>query len=96
MICGLQIPAGPPFPEVVTEIGFPGNGHRPPPSSGCGVDKPGDWWRTACFNGGGSHGDAEQNILIGCDTVTIVPGQVPGWTPHKSPPSCATELPRWQ
>lgn len=78
MICGTQIPSGT-FPSKVLEIGFPGNGHNPP-ASGCSVDKPGDWWRTGCFNGGGSHGDSIQNVLVGCESTTIVPGQPVGAT----------------
>ena len=65
MICASQIPSGP-FPSKVVEVHLPGNGHFPADPN-CPTNKPGDWWRTSCFNGGGSHGDTEQNVLNGCD-----------------------------
>jgi len=80
MICAGQLPpydqAAHKFVETkVVEVGIPGNGHKPPPSNCIGPNKPGDWWRTACFNGGGSHGDTAMNILQGCENISIVPGQ---------------------
>jgi Flp pilus assembly protein TadG len=83
MICGAQVPAGPPFAAEVVPIGFPKNGHQPP--TGCTPNKPGSWWKTECVDGGGSHNDAEQAVLVGCDQVTIAPS-----TPGNPNPS--TEL----
>ena len=72
MICGTQVPDGPYPSTKVVEIGFPTGGHNPP-KGGCTPNKPGSWWKTMCFNGGGSHGDSYQNVLVGCDTVTLCP-----------------------
>lgn len=80
MICGAQIPTGT-FPSNVTPIGLPGNGHFPSDPNCLNPNKPGDWWRTTCFNGGGSHGDTYNNIISGCEDVSIVPGQTATHTP---------------
>lgn len=80
MVCGSQVPDGS-FPSKVVEVHLPGNGHFPEDPK-CPTRKPGDWWRTTCFNGGGSHGDTENNVLYGCDSVQIVPGQNASWTPE--------------
>ena len=77
-LCSTQIPNGP-YPSSVIEIGLPGNGHVP--TGGCTTNTAGDWWRMSCFNGGGSHGDTEQNVLTGCSDVQIVPGQPTSATP---------------
>jgi Flp pilus assembly protein TadG len=69
MICGAQVPAGPPFANEVVPLGFPTNGHKP--TAGCTPNKPGSWWKTLCVDGGGSHNDTEQAILVGCDKVSI-------------------------
>lgn len=72
MICGAEVPAQP-FANKVTQIYLPDGGHAPPAGGKCDVDKPGDWWKTMCFNGGGSHGDTVTNITDGCDQVTLAP-----------------------
>jgi hypothetical protein len=72
MICGAQVPAQP-FENKVVEIGLPGNGHKPAPGT-CGTDQPGDWWRTECPGGKGSHGETYNAVLSGCPLVSIVPG----------------------
>lgn len=83
MICGAQVPAGPPFAPLVVEIGFPGNGHKP--TKACTPNKPGEWWKTLCYKGKGSNPETEQAIRQGCDQVTIAPS-----TPGNPNPS--TEL----
>ncbi|WP_299923927.1 pilus assembly protein TadG-related protein [uncultured Nocardioides sp.] len=80
MVCGAQIPTGT-FPSNVTPVGLPGNGHIPSDPDCVNPNKPGDWWRTTCFNGGGSHGETYNNIINGCEEVTIVPGQTATHTP---------------
>ena len=89
MICGTQIPAQP-FENKVVELGFPGNGHKPP-AAGCTTDQSGDWWITRCYNGGGSKGDTIQNILAGCESVTLAPLPTPIPT---TPPMLGTALAR--
>lgn len=80
MICSGQIPSGA-MPSPVVAIGLPGNGHLPSDSNCANPNKPGDWWRTTCYNSGGAHGTTEQNVLLGCDSVEIVPAQDPTDTP---------------
>lgn len=80
MVCSAQIPSGG-LPSAVVAIGLPGNGHLPTDANCDNPNKPGDWWRTTCYNSGGAHGETEQNVLTGCDTVEIVPGQDPTDTP---------------
>ena len=80
MICGAQLPTGA-FPSNVIPIALPGNGHVSDDPNCVNPNKPGDWWRTTCFNGGGSHGDTYANIINGCEDVSIVPGQTASHTP---------------
>jgi Putative Flp pilus-assembly TadE/G-like len=79
MICGVQVPSEP-FQNKVIEIGFPGNGHKPPANGTCAVNQSGDWWITKCFNGGGSFGDTLLNVTKGCDSVTLAPPPPPATT----------------
>lgn len=82
MICSAQIPSGA-LPSQVVAIGLPGNGHLPSDSNCDNPNKPGDWWRSTCYGTGGAHGTTEQNVLMGCDSVEIVPDQDPTDTPSE-------------
>jgi Flp pilus assembly protein TadG len=77
MICGSEVPPGPPFAPKVTQVYMPDGGHSPPVAGACTPDKSGGWWKTSCYNAGGSHGDTVQNILTGCDQVTLAPLSTP-------------------
>ena len=89
MICGAEVPAGPPFENKVVGIYLPDGGHSPPAGGKCDVDKPGDWWKSMCFNGGGSHGDTVTNILNGCDQVSLAPLSSP---PPTTPAALGNQL----
>lgn len=79
MICGAEVPAGPPFPNKVVSVYLPDGGHAPPVAGSCNVNHPGDWWKTLCYNGKGAHGTTVDNILSGCDQVSLAP--LPSPTP---------------
>jgi hypothetical protein len=89
MICGAEVPTGPPFENKVVQVYLPDGGHSPPSAGACTPDKSGGWWKTSCLNAGGSHGDTIQNILVGCDQVTLAPLSTP---PPTTPATLGDQL----
>jgi Flp pilus assembly protein TadG len=80
MICAGQLPVGP-LPNKVIEIGFPGNGHKPPPAGACEADQAGSWWITSC-NGvaNGNQAATYQAVASGCDQTSLAPLPTPAPT----------------
>jgi Putative Flp pilus-assembly TadE/G-like len=89
MVCGAEVPPGPPFDNKVVQVYLPDGGHQPPVAGSCTPDKSGGWWKTSCYNAGGSHGDTVGNVLNGCDQVTLAPLSTP---PPTTPATLGDQL----